>query len=160
MKRLIFVVIALFLYVWLVKWVTHTELEAELLYEKFEYRWPVFKWDERINKLVRYTYDYCVERLWEGDLIKNTINYSCWNQSLTWTAENGAWWWWVVSPTADHWICQLNYTYHSEFIDSEKFNDVYEQIHYCQKLREEAYRSWRMPRMAYKHRNSRRYLFE
>lgn len=37
----------------------------------------------------------------------------------------------AVSRTRDYWICQLHYSYNKEFIDSDRFNDVYSQIDYC-----------------------------
>ena len=36
-----------------------------------------------------------------------------------------------ISATNDHWICQLNYRYNKDFIDSIDFQDVYKQIDYC-----------------------------
>ena len=36
-----------------------------------------------------------------------------------------------VSSTNDHWICQLHYSYNSDFIDSVDFQDVYKQLDYC-----------------------------
>lgn len=37
----------------------------------------------------------------------------------------------AISKTHDYWICQLNYKYNKEFINSEEFKDVYKQLEYC-----------------------------
>lgn len=37
----------------------------------------------------------------------------------------------IVSKTHDHWICQLNYKYNKNFINSDDFNDVFKQLEYC-----------------------------
>ena len=36
-----------------------------------------------------------------------------------------------ISATNDHWICQLNYRYNKNFINSPDFKDVYKQIDFC-----------------------------
>lgn len=36
-----------------------------------------------------------------------------------------------VSATHDHGICQLNYKYNKNFINSDDFHDVYKQLDYC-----------------------------
>lgn len=49
----------------------------------------------------------------------------------------------AVSKTNDYWICQLNYRYNSDFINSDKFNDVNKQLEYC-------YEKWKInPRLWY-----------
>ena len=45
--------------------------------------------------------------------------------------ENGTWDQNRISRTNDHWICQLNYRYNKEFINSDLFNDVNKQLEYC-----------------------------
>ena len=37
----------------------------------------------------------------------------------------------AVSKTHDYWICQLNYKYNKNFINSDEFKDVYKQLDYC-----------------------------
>lgn len=86
--------------------------------------------------------------------------YSCRNMILTRNAENGGWnkdrmsgknknW------TRDYWFCQLNSTYHRDFISSPEFVDPYKQLDYCLSVRLDAKRKWSMPRYAYKHRYTR-----
>lgn len=36
-----------------------------------------------------------------------------------------------VSRTNDHWLCQLNYRYNKDFINSVNFQDPYKQLDYC-----------------------------
>lgn len=128
-------------------------------YVEPEYEWPEFVSDERINELVQYAYTRCIERLWEWDLIKWSINYSCKDMILTRTSENGAWWWRVVSPTRDYWLCQLHYPYHQEFINSEEFKDPYNQLDYCLDERERTMNEGWMKWYAYWWRNKNKHLF-
>lgn len=163
MYRIILAVVVLVLTsIWLsvVEWVTYTEEQLQTIEDR-HYKWPRFKWDERIDNLARYAYTHCVERIGYWDIVIRGINYSCKDQSLTRTAENWAWGRWVVSWTNDHWICQLNYKYHKDFInDRERFEDPINQIHYCQEVREDAMRKFKMPRVAYTHRRDKLYLFD
>lgn len=147
-------------WVWLsANWVTYTQEELVLLEQK-SYEWPIFIGDERIELLVKDAYTHCVDRIGTGTNIVRGRSYSCMNQVLTWTAENGAWGWRVKSPTNDHWICQLNYRWHKSFIDSEEFKDPMNQIKYCEEVWENAMLKWSMPRAAYAKRNSKKYLFK
>lgn len=45
--------------------------------------------------------------------------------------ENGTWDPYRVSPTHDHWLCQLNYKFNKNFINSPDFEDPYKQMDYC-----------------------------
>jgi hypothetical protein len=57
--------------------------------------------------------------------------------------ENGSRDMYAVSKTNDYWICQLNYRYNSDFINSDKFNDVNKQLEYC-------YEKWKInPKLWY-----------
>lgn len=146
--------------VWLgvVEWVTYTEEQLQIIEDEY-YQWPRYIGDNRIADLVKYQYDHCIGRIGGGDIIIDGVNYSCENQSMIRTAENGAWGYWVVSPTNDYWICQLQYKRHKDFIDSDEFDDPINQIHYCQEVWEDAMRKQKMPRYAYRHRNAMRDRF-
>ncbi len=50
-----------------------------------------------------------------------------------------------VSKTHDHWICQLNYRYNKDFINSEWFKDVYTQLEYCYEKRKINPKLWYWP---------------
>ena len=143
------VVILIAMSIWLsvVEWVTFTEEELNIISDR-NYKWPRHH-DPRIDELMRYAYTHCVDSIWSWDIIKDRINYSCQEQSRTRTKENWAWWWRVVSPTNDHWICQLNYKRHKDFIDSKEFSDPINQIHYCQEVWQDSIKKWKMPRVAY-----------
>jgi len=146
--------------IWLkANWVTFTQEELALLEDK-HYHWPRYIGDDRIDELVKYAYNHCVDSIWDWDIIIKGRNYSCKDQALTRTAENWAWGSRVVSPTNDHWICQLNYKRHNEFIDNKLiFNNPLSQIEYCQEVREDAMKKWKMPRVAYNKRNNMKNRF-
>lgn len=50
-----------------------------------------------------------------------------------------------ISATNDHWICQLHYSYNSDFIDSVDFQDVYKQLDYCYEKYKVNPRLWYWP---------------
>lgn len=160
MRVVVLLAILVALYAQIASWVTHTELQLKLLDYRYSYNWPVFSSDDRINDLVMYAYENCTDRLWEWDIIKWGINYSCNDMVFTWTAENGAWGWRVESPTRDHWICQLHYPYHADFIDSPEFKDPYNQLDYCLDERERTMNEGWMKWYAYRVRESIKHLFE
>jgi hypothetical protein len=77
-------------------------------------------------------------RLW-GESFVLTLN----SESATWTTDRrsmkiGA------NGYYDYWICQLNMQRHKKFIQSEAFNNPYEQIKYCYWVRQDAIRKWRL----------------
>lgn len=113
-----------------------------------------FKEDERIDKLVKYAYNKCIE------VIGNTNwYYSCINMILTFDSENGAWQKNRVSATNDRWLCMLHYRRHKDFIDSEAFQSDEAQLDYCIGVRQNSMQRGKMPRTAYKIRNKNRYRF-
>lgn len=118
-----------------------------------------FKEDERINNLVQIAFGNCIDHLGSGDHKKNWYNYSCLNLILTFTAENGWWHRDRVSPTSDYWLCQLHYKRHKDFIDSPEFKEPANQIQYCLEVRQDAYKKWRMPWVAYSNRNAMKSRF-
>lgn len=61
------------------------------------------------------------------------------NWIMTLEAESG-WRMDAVSPTGDHGLCQLNYAYHSQFINSVGFKDPKTQLLYCAQVYAEASR--------------------
>jgi len=142
-------------WVWLsANWVTYTEEELATL-EQNNYDWPIFIGDERINQLVQYAYNKCLEVI--GD---TNWYYSCVNMVLTFDSENGAWGWWVVSPTDDYGICALHYKWHKDFIDDkERFENPHNQIDYCVGVRQNSMQRNKMPWMAYGNRNAARSRF-
>ena len=51
----------------------------------------------------------------------------------------------AVSKTHDYWICQLNYRYNKNFIDSDEFKDVNKQLDYCYSKRKINPKLWYWP---------------
>jgi len=141
-------------WVWLsANWVTYTEEELATL-EQNNYDWPIFIGDERINQLVQYAYNKCLEVI--GD---TNWYYSCVNMVLTFDSENGAWGKNRVSATNDHWLCMLHYKRHKDFIDSEAFQSDEAQLDYCIGVRQNSMQRGKMPWTAYKIRNKNKYRF-
>jgi len=67
--------------------------------------------------------------------IQNYVNYAynVWGIDFVKLieCENGRWDPNRVSKTHDHWLCQLNYKYNKNFINSTWFADPYKQLDYC-----------------------------
>ena len=105
--------------------------------------------------LATYSYQECLKRLPD-----EKGKYSCNNFILTINSENG---WWNKDRvsgknknwTRDYWLCQLNSAYHSDFINSQEFQDPYEQIDYCLWVWEDAKKKGKMPRYWYTVRHKR-----
>jgi len=55
----------------------------------------------------------------------------------------------VVSVTNDHWLFQLHYKYHKDFINSKNFLDPFKQVDYGISVWLDAKKKWRMPRHAH-----------
>lgn len=45
---------------------------------------------------------------------------------------------------SDYWLCQLNYQYHKKFIDSPDFQNREKQVEYCEGVRNDAVKKWRL----------------
>lgn len=105
--------------------------------------------------------DYSVEIAWfPKDSLANEIstiwyNWGWLDMVTTMIGEN---WWFnkdIVSITNDHWLCQLNYRWHKDFIESEDFRDPFIQANYCLWVRNDAIKKHRLSTTfyAYNHRN-------
>ena len=90
-----------------------------------------------------------IQHLWflsddyRQDIIQKA--YELWGLDFVTMIECENWTWDSkrVSATHDHWICQLNYRYNKEFINSDWFKDVYIQLKYC-------YEKWKInPKLWY-----------
>jgi len=124
------------------------EREADL--QRVELTVDLKHMPEYHDRLASYAYNHCRARYAQSPWnIKGKYDYSCEKLVKVRQAENG--WWnkdikWV---TADWWLCQLNPTYHSKFLHSQRYSNPMAQIEYCQWVWEDAARKWVMPWYAY-----------
>ena len=83
------------------------------------------------------TYQEIIVHNWyaSSSAVQNYVNYAynLWGIDFVKLieCENGIWDPDRVSKTHDHWLCQLNYKYNKNFINSTGFADPYKQIDYC-----------------------------
>lgn len=102
------------------------------------------------SSLATHIYQKCLDKLWDVQ-----GKYSCEELIYTFTVENGGW---IIdrrSPpnsngTRDYGLCQLNYRWHKNFIDSDDYHDPHKQLEYCLEVWVDASRKGTMPR--YGHR--------
>ena len=80
--------------------------------QTIQHRW--FASSDKRQAIIQYAYN-----LWGINFV-TMIECENWNRDM-----------YAISKTNDYWICQLNYRYNSDFINSDKFNDVYSQLDYC-----------------------------
>ena len=88
------------------------EVQQEEQHEIIVHNW--YASDSIIQDYANYSYD-----IWGIDFVKLI------------ECENGRWDPNRVSETNDHWLCQLNYKYNKNFINSPDFADPYKQLDYC-----------------------------
>lgn len=88
------------------------EVQQEEQHEIIVHNW--YASDSIIQDYANYAYD-----IWGIDFVKLI------------ECENGRWDPNRVSETNDHWLCQLNYKYNKNFINSPDFADPYKQLDYC-----------------------------
>lgn len=55
----------------------------------------------------------------------------------------------IKSITNDHWLCQLNYRWHKDFINSTWFKDPFNQAYYCLEVWNDAIKKKRLPTTFY-----------
>jgi len=80
--------------------------------------------------LINYAY-----KLWWMDFVK-TLGAECVSRDIDCYNKN-------TDGTVDRWLCQLNYSWHSSFIDSEDFLNPYIQLRYCYDVWNDAlYKNW------------------
>lgn len=103
-----------------------TNLVAQVSTPAIQHLW--FDSSDRRQAIVQYAY-----QVWGLDFV---VMIECEN----WQRNKDA-----VSRTKDYWICQLNYRYNSEFINSDKFNNVYSQLDYCYEKRKINPKLWYWP---------------
>jgi len=93
--------------------------------------------DNQEIEVIEPTYQEIIVHNWyaSSSAIQNYVNYA---YNLWWIdfvklieCENGIWDPNRVSSTHDYWLCQLNYKYNKNFIDSVDFSDPYKQLDYC-----------------------------
>jgi len=97
------------------KWISDVvkvRVWQQLPHEMIVHNW--YSNESIIQEYVKYAY-----KLWWIDFVKLI------------ECENGTWNPYRVSPTHDHWLCQLNYYYNKDFINSPDFSDPYKQLDYC-----------------------------
>ena len=102
------------------------DVQQEVQEEVITHNW--YATDSIVQDYVNYAYD-----IWGIDFVKMI------------ECENGRWDPKRVSETHDHWLCQLHYSYNSEFIDSVDFQDVYKQLDYCYEKYKVNPRLWYWP---------------
>ena len=88
------------------------KIEIETQQESITHNW--YATDSVVQDYVNYAYD-----IWGMDFVKLI------------ECENGRWDPKRVSKTHDHGLCQLNYKYNKNFINSSDFSDPYKQLDYC-----------------------------
>lgn len=69
-------------------------------------------------------------------------------------------WWFdkdIISITNDHWLCQLNYRRHKDFINSTGFKDPFNQAYYCAEVWQDAVRKNRLSTTFYAYKNRKLY---
>ena len=87
-------------------------IQPEVQEEIITHNW--YATDSVIQDYVNYAYE-----IWGIDFVKLI------------ECENGTWDPNKISKTHDHWLCQLNYKYNKNFINSSDFSDPYKQLDYC-----------------------------
>lgn len=88
------------------------DIEKEVQEEIITHNW--YATDSVIQDYVNYAYE-----IWGIDFVKLI------------ECENGTWDPNKISKTHDHWLCQLNYKYNKNFINSSDFSNPYKQLDYC-----------------------------
>jgi len=88
------------------------KVEIEVQQESITHNW--YATDSVVQDYVNYAYD-----IWGMDFVKLI------------ECENGRWDPKRVSKTHDHGLCQLNYKYNKNFINSSDFSNPYKQLDYC-----------------------------
>lgn len=97
---------------WQVQEENQQEIQQEEQHEIIVHNW--YASDSIIQDYANYAYD-----IWWIEFVKLI------------ECENGRWDPNRVSETHDHWLCQLNYKYNKNFINSPDFSDPYKQLDYC-----------------------------
>lgn len=87
-------------------------LYEEVPTQTIQHTW--FETGDRRQQAVQYAYD-----LWGIDFVV-LIECENWNRNPN-----------AVSKTRDYGLCQLNYKYNKNFINSEDFKDAFKQLDYC-----------------------------
>ena len=90
-------------------------IQPEVQEEIITHNW--YATDSVIQDYVNYAYE-----IWGIDFVKLI------------ECENGTWDPNKISKTHDHWLCQLNYKYNKNFINSSDFSDPYKQLDYCYEI--------------------------
>lgn len=124
--------------------------ESELTQKKDEEKsLSVYRheWNDERNEWLSYMY----EKSWyDRDMILTFLseNDNMWLNR----PSNKTWYDWNRA----YWICQLYYTIHKDFINSESFKDPYKQIDYCIWVWNDAKNKWRVATTfyAYSFRNN------
>jgi len=89
------------------------------------------------HEVIEPTYQEIIVHNWydSSSDVQNYVNYAynLWGMDFVKLieCENGVWDPKRVSDTHDHWLCQLNYKYNKNFINSTDFSDPYKQLDYC-----------------------------
>jgi len=99
----------------------------------------LFKNEERIQEqqIHQHTTQEIIVHNWyaSSSPVQNYVNYAynIWGMDFVKLieCENGTWDPKSVSTTHDHGLCQLNYAYNKNFINSADFSDPYKQLDYC-----------------------------
>lgn len=116
--------------------------EKETVQEQWDSEYSVYRheWNDERNEWLSYMY----EKSWyDKDMILTFLseNDNMWIDR----PSNFTWFNWQRA----YWICQLYYTYHKDFIESEEFKDPYKQMDYCMWVWNNAKERWIIPTTFY-----------
>lgn len=130
-------------------------VKTEIIEEKKEETLIIYKTIFETTDPRQAIINYAYTKGWLDFLL--TLDWENW-QWTTGRRSNIIWanWYW------DFGICQLNYKYHKDFINSDNFKDPYKQIDYCLEVWQDAIKKWRLKTTfyAYKNRMANKVRFE
>ena len=128
-----------------------SELKQEIVKKLSVYR---HEWKDERNEWLSYMY----EKSWyDKDMILTFLSE---NDNMGLNRPSNATW---FNGQRAYWICQLYYTYHKDFINSEDFKNPYRQMDYCIWVWKDAKKRWIIPTTFYaysfRHNASKKLIF-
>lgn len=113
------------------------------------------EWVPEVKTEIRIEISWFPKQSLANDISTIFYNSGWLDMVTTMIGEN---WWFnkdIVSITNDHWLCQLNYKRHKDFINSPEFKDPYNQARYCTEVWKDAIKKNRLSTTfyAYNHRS-------
>lgn len=131
----------------------------EYLYTKVTKTVDLPWFEDYQDLLASYAYNTCNKVMVGEAMVKNGYKYDCQTMVLVMNSENG---WWDLQAgnrnrnwTSDGWLFQVNSQRHSDFINSDWFDNGLAQIEYWIWIWKDASRKGVMPRYGYHPRHQR-----